>query len=88
MCVIVACSLGKVYVCIPISIIPMLFTLLYASKRFIFFWFMAPIAPIAVESAPHINNMLCCVSNVINTLIMAIFGINIIIGRFIVFVPS
>ena len=74
--------------CNPIIIIPVLFILLYASNRFIFFWFMAPMAPAAVESIPQIRRMLLLVSKVSKVLIIAILGISMMIGKFLVLVPS
>ena len=88
MCIREACILDKVYMCILINIIPILFILLYASNRFIFFWFIAPMAPIVVESMPQISIVLSCVSNVISVLSMAILGTSIIRGKFLVVVPS
>ena len=49
---------------------------------------MAPMAPIAVESRPQISSMLCWDSKVKSVLSIAILGISIIRGKFIVVVPS
>ena len=49
---------------------------------------MAPMAPMIVESIPHIRRMLLFISNVNIVLIIAILGISIMIGRFFVLVPS